>query len=96
MVEALPLQFRAKRIPPVFPLSPRHMQISSPLRSCMRQRGSRTNREESAGAKIVFLFTIPGESLCYTSNDVEYSRNVEFHRGGKPAARIFRQYKRDA
>lgn len=30
MVEALPLQFRAKRIPPVFP-SPSHMEISHPL-----------------------------------------------------------------
>lgn len=85
MVEALPPQFRAKRIPPVFPVSPPpRMEISLPL-SPATYTGSRTNREGSAGAKIVFSFTIPGESLHYTSNDVEYSRDVEFC-NGKPAA----------
>lgn len=59
MVEALPPQFRAKSIPPVFPRFLPRMEISLPPTL------PRTNREGSAGAKIVFSFTIPGESLHF-------------------------------
>lgn len=82
MVE-LPPQFRAKRIPPVFPrFSPPHGDLPPSCPATYAAAGSLVpNREGSAGAKIVFSFTIPGESLRYASNDVEYSRDVEFYNG---------------